>query len=251
MTELPFITALCPTFRHPELLANSIELWNRQDYPVERRELVILDDAGTYKPFHINKEQSWRMYSTKNRVSSLPSKYNLLLHLCGKNTNHVIVWEDDDIYLKRYVSTHAEVLKTNELSKPARVLTDCGPGATIQEESGRGRFHSNLGFTKDLITRIGGWIETKRQDFDLQLIDKLYKEAKSVGEWDNVKNIPFIYCWNTGEAHCQWTMDGDGKSENWYEKAEQAYKPVPYVGEVIPKLDERTTKILEQLGELN
>lgn len=245
------MTALCPTFRHPELLANSIELWNRQDYPVDRRELIILDDAGTYKSISVNKAQSWRLYSMTKRIASLPGKYNILLNLISSKTNNVLVWEDDDIYLKNYVSTHAEVLKTHELSKPSRVRTDCGPGGAIQEEGGKGRFHSNMGFTRDLITRIGGWVKTDRQDFDLQLIAKLYAEAKSVGEWDDIKDIPFIYCWNTGQAHCQWTMDGDGKSETWYQKAEQAYKPVPYVGEIVPKLDERTTKILEQLGELN
>lgn len=246
MTEVPYISALCPTFRHPELMANSLELWNRQDYPADRRKLTIIDDAQTFKT---QLGSNWRLFSFPERFNSLPSKYNMLLQVCPKETEIVIVWEDDDIYLKNYLSQHSKVLKEHELSKPSRVRTDCGQNNSIQEENGKGRFHSNLGFRFDLIKRIGGWVETDKQDFDLQLIAKLYKEAKSVGEWDDVKDIPFIYCWNTGEAHCQWTMDGDGKSENWYQKAEQAYKQVPYVGKLVPKLDERTRKILEQLGE--
>ncbi len=246
MTEVPFITALCPTFRHPELMANSLELWNRQDYPADRRRLVIADDAQTFKT---QVGPNWSLFSFQKRFKSLPSKYNTLLMACSGHTEIVVVWEDDDIYLKSYLSQHAKVLKDHELSKPSRVRTDCGPGNSIQEESGKGRFHSNLGFRHDLIKRIGGWVETDKQDFDLQLIAKLYAEAKSVGEWDDVKDIPFIYCWNTGQAHCQWTMDGDGKSTTWYQKAEQAYKPVPSVGKLVPKLDDRTKKILEQLGE--
>jgi hypothetical protein len=247
-SELPFVVALCPTFRHPKLLANSLWLWLRQDYPIEKRQLIILDDAGTYKT--VQSGTGWRMLSTNKRANSLPEKYNMLLGMVPWGTENVLIWEDDDIYLKNYVSTHVKVLKQHELSKPAKVFTDCGPNATIQSENGAGRFHSNMGFKHDLIKRVGGWPVTQQQNFDLQLIDLLFKNAKSVGQWEDVDPIPFIYCWNTGEAHCQWTMDGDGKSVTWYEKAEKAYKPVPYVGTLEPKLDARTKKILEQLGEI-
>jgi hypothetical protein len=239
-----FITALCPTFRHPELLANSLELWNRQTYPADQRRLLILDDGDT---FDNQIGPNWTLMSTKSRFASLPLKYNTLLSLGLRGSDAILVWEDDDIYLPTYIEEHAKVLANHEFSKPNRVLTDCGPDNSIQEEPSGGRFHSTMGFQHSLIKRIGGWINTKRADFDLQLVDKLTKSATSFGQWEDVSPIPFIYCWHTGQAHCQWTMKSPD-DETWYDRGNEAYKPVPRVGELTPKLDERTTKILEKLG---
>ena len=44
--ELPFVSCLCPTYRRPKLLENSIACFLAQDYPADRRELIVLDDAG-------------------------------------------------------------------------------------------------------------------------------------------------------------------------------------------------------------
>jgi len=41
-----FITALCPTFRHPDLLENTLWLWDQQDYPADQRYLIIHDAGG-------------------------------------------------------------------------------------------------------------------------------------------------------------------------------------------------------------
>src|SRR5690606_23546913 len=74
----PFVVALCPTFRHPDLLANSVALWKRQDYPLDRRRLVILDDAGTFDP---QRGPGWELHAAPGRFPSLPAKYNALVAL--------------------------------------------------------------------------------------------------------------------------------------------------------------------------
>ena len=45
-SELPLVSCLCPTYRRPQLLENSIACFLDQNYPADRRELVVLDDAG-------------------------------------------------------------------------------------------------------------------------------------------------------------------------------------------------------------
>jgi hypothetical protein len=48
-SELPFVSCLCPTYRRPQMMANTIPCFITQDDPADRRELIILDDAGELK----------------------------------------------------------------------------------------------------------------------------------------------------------------------------------------------------------
>ena len=43
------IAAVCITYLRPRQLGWMIECFLRQDYPPQRRQLVILDDAGQYE----------------------------------------------------------------------------------------------------------------------------------------------------------------------------------------------------------
>jgi hypothetical protein len=237
----PFITALCPTYRHPALLANSLALWLAQDYPLDRRELVILDDGQT---FDAQFGDGWKLISAATRYPSLPAKYNALLGMMAPETDVVLVYEDDDIFLPRYCSTHAQALENAEFSKPSRILSDYT--GELAEENGAGRFHSSMAFRRELIERIGGWPDTKRADFDQQLMRRLATESKGIGDPCQFAPPQYVYCWRTGAAHCQSTMRSPDDTD-WYERGEKAYKPVPFVGTLRPKIDERTRRILEQL----
>lgn len=260
---LPFVTALCPTFRHPTLLANSVMLWINQDYPMHRRELVILDDGDTFanqgmSANTLNEEGKWsvhnlwRLRSAPKRLPSLPAKYNELLDLARADTDIFLVWEDDDTYLPGYVSSHVNAITSqqpwNEFSKPSKVLSDYGWDGVkpLPEENGSGRFHSSMAFTKDLIRRIGGWPDTKRADFDQQLIKALNQNANSIVD-PFTGTHQYVYGWHTGSAHCQSTMRSPD-DETWYDRGADAYKEVPYVGQLIPKYDDRTIRILAAMG---
>lgn len=222
------ITALCPTYRRPELLANSLALWQRQTYT--DCHLVILDDGGT---FATQRGDNWTLLSVPDRYPSLPSKYNALWRLAPPSDAYV-VWEDDDIYLPEYVALHAACLAEHELSKPAQVWSDYT--GRIALEPAAGRFHSTLGFRRELIERIGGWPETPRADFDQQFIQALQAAAGSqaIGDPGNA----FIYGWHTGHAHGQSTMQGPN-CETWYER--YSLPPV-YVGRLTARLDARSTR---------
>ncbi len=255
-SDLPFIVALCPTFNHPELLRNSVALWERQDYPAHRRRLLILDDGGAFDPQNAGLWsnhvpgwawcETWKLFAEAARYPSLPAKYNRLAELGAiAGADAFLVWEDDDIYLPGYVSAHARVLAQYELSKPDLVLSDY-PGHLVEEPAG-GRFHSTLGFRRELFLRIGGWPSTKRADFDQQMIAELEGAAESRGDpWPaGVAPHQYVYRWHTGAAHGQHFMRAPD-DEDWYDRA-GAERPA-YVGKLEPKLDERTKAILAELG---
>ena len=137
-----------------------------------------------------------------------------------------------------------------EFSKPSRVYSDYKRPFVghVIEEAGAGRFHSSMAFHKDFIQRIGGWVETKRADFDQQLITKALENAVGVADPYGVDpKIQYVYGWNTGQAHCQSTMRSPD-DETWYDRGAQAYKEVPFVGRLEPKHDKRTLSILQELG---
>ena len=77
-SELPFVSCLCPTYRRPKLLENSIACFLAQDYPAHRRELIVLDDAGE---FQNQTGAGWEIISIPRRFRSLPEKFNALAGL--------------------------------------------------------------------------------------------------------------------------------------------------------------------------
>lgn len=242
-----FITALCPTYRHPELLANSLALWEMQDYPSENRMLLILDDDPTFDSVQTIFPAIWELEAHKERFPTISAKYNYMLERVPPKTDAVIVWEDDDIYLPGYVSAHAKALQEQWFSKPNIVMTDYIKGRIIREGA-KGRFHSTIGARMELIRQVGGWPDTRRADFDQQLMSSLLKYSPQALPWpDDAKpqDVEFIYRWHSGAAHCQSTMRSPD-DETWYERGEKAYKPVPFVGRLEPKLDEFTTRMLDK-----
>lgn len=228
------ITAICPTYRRPKLLANSLAYWLAQDYDPAKRQLVILDDGQTFDTCY---GPSWQLFSSSARFPSITDKFNTLLELMGK-TDAVLVWEDDDTYLPSYVSKHAAVFQKSLYSKPSRVLSDY-PGHLIEERAD-GRFHSSIGFRIELLKTVGGWPDTKRADFDQQFMANLRQAAlehdpvNGIGDPWPTGPIPFVFRWHTGHAHGQSTMDKGPADETWYDRAEQLYPKVPYVGKLVP-----------------
>jgi len=245
MHDSPFIVAICPTFNHPELLANSVALWEQQDYPAERRFLLILDDGGA---FDAQEGDRWRLIALPARARSLADKYSELAWWAfDSGADAALVWEDDDLYAPGYVSAHARVLASAEYSKPALVLSDY-PGYLV-EEAAAGRFHSTLGFRRQLWHRIGRqWPPSKRADFDQQMIRQLEAHAASRGDpfaasAGQPGKIEFVYRWHTGAHHGQSFMRS-ADDESWYDRAGES-RP-PYVGRLEPQLDQRTRELLAE-----
>lgn len=241
-TEAPFVTCVCPTYNRPAQLANAIACYNAQDWPIERRELLILDDAGQYG-MHANTAEGWEIISSAERFPSLPDKFNYLASLARGDV--ICVWEDDDVYLPHHLRAHCYALRRDRAnySKPGHVLSDY-PGSVVTEEA-TGRFHACTAFSHDLLERIGGWPRTKRADFDQQLMRSLHQHGR---ETDPLKFFPasYMFRWHTGAFHGQNTMRS-ADDETWYDRAKQ--DNIPKLPPPVPQFD-AFTRNLPQFAEV-
>lgn len=209
----PFVSCLCPTYCRPELLANALACYLAQDYPADRRELIILDDAGQ---FQSQNQSGWELVSVSRRFRSLPEKFNCLAGLARGEV--LVVWEDDDIYLPWHVSAHVAALRrTHGLSKPVRVRSHLN--GRLHEEEAAGRFHASIAMTRDALQAVQGWPMTLRSDFDQQLLARL----ESLGQVGNPLEFyppSYIFRWEaTGAYHGQALMRRP-EDEEWYARAE-------------------------------
>jgi hypothetical protein len=239
-------------------------MWQAQDYPADKRFLVIVDDGGTFdsqREQAEGKPDNWVLVSKAERFPSLPAKYNYLLEFAlsifARQIDAFVVWEDDDVYFPGYLSAHAAALARQRFSKPTSVLTDhrAPIPKVLAMIPGRGCFHSSLAFRRDLIEEVGGWPKTERADFDLQQITRLSKASGAVADpWDcNPKDrstwqrCQYVYCWHTCAAHAQWAMRHRPDGTEWYKLAEQLYAEVPHIGTLRPQSDGRVENYAEQL----
>jgi hypothetical protein len=207
-SELPFVSCLCPTYRRPKLLENSIACFLAQDYPAERRELIVLDDAGELPN---QNGDGWQIISIARRFRSLPEKFNALAGLARGEL--LVVWEDDDIYLPHHISSHVAAMEGHLWSKPSKVLSDYT--GKIQEEDATGRFHASLAFTRQALEQVGGWPLTLRGDFDQQLIARL-NGLGIPGDLCAFSRPSYMFRWSsTGAYHGQALMRGP-EDQEWY-----------------------------------
>lgn len=165
MTEpLPFVSCLCPTYgrcpSYQHLLEESIESFLLQDYPADRRELIVLNDHPDQQLLlKWDRAQPWpnvRIARSLRRFDSLGEKYNQLCKLA--NGELLMPWEDDDISLPKRISQAVAKLKAQEAAywKPPQVLF-LQDGQAIRWQHGVGvRHHAGI-FTKEAWQRVGGY----------------------------------------------------------------------------------------------
>jgi len=218
------ILCLCPTYGRPRLLANAIACFEAQDY--QDAQLLVLDDLGQIEP---QRGERWEVLSTPNRYPSLPAKYNAMLECWarrGEGYDAVAVWDDDDIYLPWHLSASAAALSDGAPSaKPSAVWSGYRPPGAQGEgpwrEHATGRFHGSLAISRARLESLGGWIKTKRADFDQQQI------AACLPAVDTLKHSPhelpgYVFRWgSTGTPHCQGLMSSPD-NEDWYERYQPA-----------------------------
>ena len=73
-------------------------------------------------------------------------------------------------------------------------------------------------------------------------------EAKGIGDPCDFAPPQYVYAWHTGAAHCQSTMRSPD-DETWYDRGAEAYKPVPFVGKLVPKFYQRTLDLFPVFTE--
>jgi glycosyltransferase involved in cell wall biosynthesis len=235
---LPFVSCLCPTYRSPDTLETAIECFRRQRYPADRRELLILEDAGEIPS---QAGDGWRLVSQPNRAGSLAEKYNALVSMSRGSI--VAVWEHDEFYSPSHLARHVDAIQQAGaglvLAKDPQVWVDCH-GWPPQLDGAGGRFHASLVLTRTLLDAVGGWPDTKDRDFDLRLIARLTARGQVV---EPEGKQSYVFRWNgSGTWHAQHFMDGEDKAK-WWDDAQKRTQPKPRQT-LTPRLDANAQRLM-------
>jgi glycosyltransferase involved in cell wall biosynthesis len=216
------IACLCPTYnRPPAVLAEAIESFRRQDYPLAQRRLYVLNDCagqtlGCDVPGVIVHNVSQRL--------TIGQKYNRMLAAASVWADAVVPWEDDDIYLPWALSYRAARLRDGPTWHTSR--------AWYVEETGQLRtctnlHHCNLIARLDVLTAVGGWDERDRPDLDQELFRRLQVAGADIPPAE----AWYIYRWGTtGSYHGSAAPAGASAMSQADRVA-----PVPGAREIVPR----------------
>lgn len=119
----PMVSVLTPTYNRAHVLPWVIKRFKQQNYPLNRMELVVIDDSDAYTDSqeHVFKEAKiqYRYIRLKDKVP-LGQKRNMMNEAA---TGDILVcWDDDDLYPMDRVKHAVEVLNKSEL--PIAAPTD-------------------------------------------------------------------------------------------------------------------------------
>ena len=200
------IAAVCCTFLRPKQLGYLIQCFLKQDYPAEKRELVILDDAGQYDN---HQGAGWRLVSVRDRYPTLGEKRNVAAGLVSEDVEALAVWDDDDLYLPWALGSCAAALKRAPWSRPGLVLHPQKNGALRQHETG-GLFHGGWAYSREVFWRVGGY-PAQNNGEDQALARRLKRAAVEETDPIGLGSRPFyVYlCGNGSGWHLSW-MGDDG-----------------------------------------
>ena len=239
----PFITCICPTYKRPECLANVVKCFETQDYPHDRRGLIILDDANQH-PQQTGPDGPWYLFNgNREELNTLPKKFNKIMEH-AKSTDLFAVWEDDDVYFPHHLELLSRALERGgEFITPHRVFSTYGQDkGNLQVEEGAGRFHGSWAFTPKLIESVGGYPETGLLNFDGQL-HQLLRDAGTQEYGVRELDYPsYVYRWGNGVYHGS-QAGVDGYDELWAFLGNLPFEPVPVLE---PRFDKESKELVKK-----
>ena len=235
------LAALCPTYGRPRLIRNVLAMWNQQTLPWQDRMLIILDD-GAQLPRGFGHD--WCIYTTPTRYPSMSSKYARLLEIADDwGVDGYVVWDDDDVYLPWHMEAHAHALASHAWSYPTEVWSE-GGGSLARERTG-GNLHGSIAIGAALMQQLGGWPDTKRADFDLQMIGRLSAAAQP-GRPDADYPPSYVFRWaNTGHRHYQNYCTQGHTDETVYDRVQRS--STERLSTITPAMDAHTTWLWQHL----
>lgn len=246
------IACLAPTYGRPaEVLARSVYCFMQQQYPLHERRLLLFDDCGNVCPqidgipiattsmvsqMELLRANNWRVavVSTPTRSNDLGTKYNQMLRMLDDWPEAYAVWDDDDLYLPNHLQNIAAALSGGTRYKWAHPLRVWSTYTGRPElESAAGRFHGSLALRADFCREVGGWIATRRADFDQQMLARCAAAGRPA-PYDAATGPSYVFTWaDSGATHCQGLMRSP-EDETWWEA--NAKTNVPHVGPITPAL---------------
>ncbi len=188
------IAALCCTYNRPRLLRQS--LWMFQQQTHVDKELVILDDAGQYRP---QSGDNWRLISCPRRFGSFGHKRNVCAHLASLDADAFAVWDDDDAYLPWALEAHAAALEQKMWSRPSLCWDASDEWHTaplLCEQAREGMsYHGAWAWRREAFNGAGGYLTHVAGDLDTTLAGTILKNHGPSADPLSLGYDPFyVYC---------------------------------------------------------
>lgn len=223
---LPLVSCLMPTYgRAPEqlhLLAEAVYWFTRQDYPPDRCELVILNDA----PGQVLtcSAPGVRIVNLGERVPTLGEKRNRLIDLAAGEV--LLPWDDDDVSLPGRISQAVMLLGGADYWEPA--------GRWVEMHGHLKPDWDNCVHHASAFRKASGlrYPHTSKGE-DTQFVEGAYAAGKAIrcrgDRRDHLGLTPFtyVYRWGVSSAH----ISAQSDPAAWY-----AARPAPPAGtwEIVP-----------------
>jgi len=204
---------LCPTYNRPRrLIDESISHFRNQKHG--NAFLLIYDDLGSLESVV---DEDLAIITTDHRETGIVAKYNKMLELSKQfgDFDAIALWDDDDIYLPSHLHYHAQVLQVHGMSYPSLVWSTYT--GKMEKESSGGRFWASLAIRTLEFSRLGGFVDTKRADFDQQSLGH-WRRSTSCGDPCEIGEPTYVFRWgDTGCPHSQFQMRSPDDTE-WYDR---------------------------------
>lgn len=230
------IACLCSTFLRPAELREAIACFERQDYPLQRRELIILDDAGQYPS---QRGPGWQLVSVSRRFRTLGEKRNASAGLVSPDVEAYAVWDDDDIYLPWHLSAAARALEQGPWVVPATVCL-FSDGRLERRPTNR-MFHGAWSFKRDLFERAGRY--PSMQGGEDQALRGRFEALGIAPSHPTLASRPsYIYRW----FGCAGSFHLSALGKDGYEQLAEKLPPRHFPGRLRPHLSRDWESLVER-----
>ncbi len=217
-TSLPFVSCVCVTFARPELLAEAIECFLRQNYQGQK-ELVILNDFDEQTIVFDHPEV--HVFNISRKFCSLGEKRNAATALARGEV--IFPWDDDDIYLPFRLTQSANQLAAlnRPYYKPKTAFY--WNSGTINELSANS-FHAQSCYTKQLFDDIGGYPPIGAGE-DIAFDTKVHQLlAHDISTPEPIERNYYIYRWGGTDSYHLSALDQSSGEKDVYIQYKAAAK---------------------------
>lgn len=195
-SELPKVSAYCPTYGRPFLLEEAIYSFLIQDYPGEK-ELIIINDYDKHQLKFDHPEI--KIINIPQKMYILGEKFNYAVSL--SSGSYLFPWEDDDIYLPHKISYSMFAMLNN--NKP--IFHTPHAFFEVKEKEflvTSNIYHVNMALKKDLFDSVGGYYTSDGTQLDVNSMTRFFSAADNY-ESENVSayDLFYIYRWGTTENY--------------------------------------------------
>lgn len=210
--SLKFLSCVCCTWLRPFQLFNMIKCFESFDYPKDKCELIVLDDAGQYQNRYSG--VNWEIISINRRFHSLGEKRNALASLIDTKSDAYVIMDDDDVYLPWHLTAINDGLQKYEWCNPDHVWEEISSEEGLKLVSSSSGYHAAWGYSTDIFQKLGKYPNLNRGE-DITLRDRYFSTGGT--RYNTTRCYPpsFIRRWHgSGDEH----ISGKGTWNSFFEK---------------------------------